>query len=72
MTMNIKRTISALNECHRQNDLDNDDIPGSNEIVGMIHENPKFVYTIHSLRRNFDAHFINRIAIICQHQIRNV
>ena len=23
----------------------------------MIHENPKFVYTIHSLRRNFDAHF---------------
>ena len=57
MTMNKKRTISALNECHRQNDLDNDDIPGSNEIVGMIHENPKFVYTIHSLRRNFDAHF---------------
>ena len=49
--------MSSLNECHRQNDLDNDDIPGSNEIVGMIHENPKFVYTIHSLRRNFDAHF---------------
>ena len=57
MTMNIRRTISALNECHRQNDLDNDDIPGSNVIVGMIHENPKFVYTIHSLRRKFDAHF---------------
>ena len=54
-----ERTFSALNECHRhinvESDLSNDDIPVPNEMVNMIHENHKSVYTIHSLRRNVDA-----------------
>ena len=58
----IPNLTNPLNECHRhlnvESDLNNDDIPVSKIMTNMIHENHKFVHTIHSLRRNFDSLYI--------------
>ena len=47
--------VSLFRYINVKSDLNNDDIPVSNEMMNMVHENHTFVYTYHSLRRNFDA-----------------
>ena len=47
--------VSVFRHINVKSDLNNDDIPVSNEMMNMIHENHTFVYTYHTLRRYFDA-----------------